>query len=307
MRVRVIVGTALCGACGFFACTSTDGATTATPTPDSGVAGSSDAEHEAGATDAPSDTASEAEAAATGDIGGIFAISDAVVVDGGPRGSYRAGGFFVHRTGVDTTTTSKTVGPCLVEKIGSGTSADETDLSAGVVHITGGKKTVDVAPSANKSYSVVTGSESLWTGGEMITVTAGGEDVPAFTTSLVAPSTLTMTAPALPSSNGALDVTRSATFAATWTGTSSGLVVLYFDAATSSNAFAATCTFAASAGKGDVPAAAFADFPAVAGTYNFYVKHSSTAAPAGWSIRFTASSAIVGGAGESAVGSASFK
>jgi hypothetical protein len=297
MRAPLVLLTLLIAPSGFFACTSSDGGTAATA--DGGT--DSAPELEGGSTDAATDTA------APGDIGGVFAISDSITVDGGARARHSAGAFFTHTTGVDTTTTAKTVGPCLVEKIGDGDTPDETDLSAGTLHITGGTKSVDLVPTAKKTYDAVTGSVALWNGGETLTVTAEGKDVPPFTASLVAPSKLTMTAPALPSSAANLSVTRSAPFSATWTGASSGLVVLYFDAATSSNAFSATCTFKASDGKGEVPAAAFADFPAIDGTFNFYVKEAAVASPAGWQIRFTVSSAIVDPAGASAVGSTTFK
>lgn len=285
----------------FWACSSTDSEPRAAA--DSGADAA--LELDGGSTDAPTDRTTED--AAPGDLGGVFAISDSVTVDGGPRALHRAGAFFTHLTGVDTTTTSRMVGPCLVEKIGSGSTPAETDLSGGTIHITGGTKAVDLVPDAKKRYAPVTGAVSLWVGGETLTVAGEGKDVPAFTTSLVAPSKLTMTTPALPSPAANLSVTRSAPFSATWTGASSGQVVLYFDAATATNAFSATCTFKASDGKAEVPAAAFSDFPAIDGTFNFYVKEAAVAAPPGWTIRFTVSSAIVGPAGDSATGFATFK
>ncbi len=301
MRASLVVTTVLLfGACGFAACSSTDAQTSGTA--DGGTDGGPELE---GGADAAVDA--DEDSGVPGDLGGIFAISDSITVDGGPAGLHRAGAFFTHSTGVDTTTLAKTVGPCLVETIGNGNTPDETDLSAGVIHITGGTKSIDLVPTAKKTYDPVSGSVVLWNGGEMLTVKGEGKDVPAFTTSLVAPSKLTMTAPALPSSSANLSVTRSAPFSATWSGTSSGLVVLYFDVATGSNAFSATCTFKASDGKAEVPAAAFADFPAIDGTFNFYVKEAAVASPPGWTIRFTVSSAIVGPAGASAIGQATFK
>jgi hypothetical protein len=88
---------------------------------------------------------------------------------------------------------------------------------------------------------------------------------------------------------------------------SSGNVVLYFDIATASKVFAATCTFKAGAGSATIPAAAFADFPPGTGFFNFYVSESSLASVPEWAIRFTASSAIIDPAGQSAIGSATFK
>ena len=275
--------------------------TAATPPVDA----SSDAAVDAAADAAPSDAADAG--ADTGNIGRVFAISDTVTVDGGTKGSYRAGAYFVETKGTETGTTTKTVGPCVVETLTGASTLVETDRSAGTVRITGGMQPVDLAPSGT-TYNAATGKTALWSGGETLVVTADGKDVPAFSTSLIAPSKLTLTAPALPSTpNGSLAVTRSADLAATWAGTSSGQVVLYFDAAESTKAYSTTCTFSAKDGKATVPAGAFADYPKGAGTFNFYVKEVATTSAIGWSIKFTASSAIVSGAGASATGSVDFK
>ena len=136
-------------------------------------------------------------------------------------------------------------------------------------------------------------------------VSADGKDVPAFTTSLTAPSKITLAAPVVTA--GALTVKRSDGVSATFSGASSGLVVLYFSATSSTMAFAATCTFDAKAGSGSVPAAAFADFPAGPGTFDFYVKQSSVVMPAGWEVHFTASKAVVDPAGIALAGDATFE
>ncbi len=255
-----------------------------------------------GGTDAPADSA----VAGSGDrIGAMFAISDTTAADGGARHAYRAGAAFTHVTRADTTTQAKTVGPCLVESIGDGTAEQAENLSAGIVHIEGGSKNIDLAPMSDNSYAPMAAASLLFAGGERLTARADGKDVPAFTTTLTAPSKITLTAPVVTS--GALTVTRSAGVSATFSGASSGTVVLYFSAATATSASTATCTFAASAGSGAVPAAAFAGFPAGEGTFDFYVKESSVAAAAGWEVRFTASKAVVDSAGEALAGQATFQ
>ena len=246
-------------------------------------------------------------APSSGKVGGVFAISDSVLVDGGVRGSHRAGAFFVQRSGEDTTTIARTVGPCLVEKLGGGKAPEERDVSAGAMRVTGGTKTIDLVPSAKGTYAAISRNDSLWVGGETLTVTADGKDVPAFTLRLVAPSKVTLTAPALPTAKSSLEVTRRMPFLATWRPAASGEVVLYFDMATGANAFSATCNFRASAGAGEVPAAAFSDFPAGDGTFNFYAKEASAVAPVDWSVRFTASSAMVGADDRRAEGTATFR
>jgi len=269
----------------------------------SGTDAGSDAEP---AADASADVVADGgEAGAADRIGAVFAISDTTAVDGGTKSAYRAGASFRHITTPDGTTQSKMVGPCLVETIGDGAAAKEEDLSAGVVHIQGGSKVVDLSPKSDNSYAPASAAGSLWNGGETLTARAEGKDVPAFTTSLTAPSKITLAAPAAP--GGAMTVTRNAGVSATFAGASSGQVVLYFSLATAQKAFALTCTFEASAGSGQIPAAAFADFPTGDGTFNFYVKDSSITTPPGWEVHFTASRAIVDPAGVALEGQATFQ
>lgn len=264
--------------------------------------GTSDAADEASATDA-------ADAAPADHIGAIFAISDTTAVDGGAKSSHRAGASFTHVTVPDGATQTKTVGPCVLEIIGEGTAAQETDVSAGTVHLTGGAAAIDLAPMSDNTYAPSTGATALYAGGETLVVTADGKDVPAFTTSLTAPSKVTLAAPVVAS--GALTVKRSsgvtATFSSAATGAAAGSVVLYFSATSTTMAFALTCTFDASAGTGTIPAAAFADFPAGPGTFDFYVKQASRVVVAPWDIHFTASKAVVDPAGIALAGDATFE
>ena len=259
-----------------------------------------------GSADASSDAATDA-ATDPANVGRVFAISDTVLFDGGTQSSYRAGASFVHTSGTDTNSNTKTVGPCVLETLSGNSTVKETAFSAGAVHLTGGSQKVDLVPSGT-TYDLASGKTFLWHGGETITVTGDGKDVPAFTTTLTAPSKLTLTAPALPpTQNDLLIVTKSVDFSATWTGASSGQMVLYFDAADGSMAYTSTCTFNASDGKATVPAAALAPFPKGSGTFNFYVKEVANAIAGTWSIKFTASSAVVGTKGAVATGSTDYK
>lgn len=242
------------------------------------------------------------EAPPTGNRGAVFLTSDPT----SPQAFHSAGAYFVARATADQSVTRKTVGPCTVEIFGDGASPKETERSAGTLTFTGLAKAVTLPPAVDKTYDGVNGSGPLWTGGETITVTAAGADVPSFTTTLTAPSKLTLTAPALQAGTP-LKVTRSAGLDAAWTGASSGDVVLYVDAASGSSAFSTTCAFPASAGKGTIPAAALADFPAGAGTFNLYVKTVSVLTPPDGYVRVTASSLLVEGTGRGTAGDAAFE
>ncbi len=251
-----------------------------------------------------SDTSAPDAAPAAQNLGFVFAISDSTATDGGTAGSYTTGAHFDRDTKPDPTVTSLTVGPCLVETFGSGTPPTDVPASAGIFHVSGGTKTVDVTPKSDGTYDPVSGATSLWSGGETLVVTGDGKDVPAFMTSLVAPAKLTLTAPAVAPSG--LTVTRSMPFTATWSAATSNDVVLYFDTTSGSSAYSVTCTFKASDGMAQVPAAAFAGFPAGAGTFNFYAKASSTVTPAAWTVRFTATSSLVVPSGDQATGQVTF-
>jgi hypothetical protein len=95
----------------------------------------------------------------------------------------------------------------------------------------------------------------LFAGGDTITFAAAGADVPAFADSLVAPTPITVTSPALPLS---IDTSKDLVFH--WTGTSVGMVAFNVRTATTSSATTVsstfvTCQFEPSALTGAMPAA----------------------------------------------------
>jgi hypothetical protein len=285
-----------------FAAACTDSATSS----GSALDGGSDATAPLGDAGPTGDGAGlEGDAGVTDNVGAVFAISDTTTLgDGGTKSSHRAGANFRHISRADSTTITKTVGPCLVEIIGGGDEEQAEAKSAGAVQIEGGSKTVDLAPKADGTYAVSTGATALWGGGETLTVRAEGKDVPAFNTTLTAPARVTLTSPVVPGAG--LTIKKSAGLTAKFAGPR-GTVVLYFDAAAGTQAVAVTCTFNASAGTGEIPPAAFADFPSGGGTYDFYVKETATVAPAGWAVRVTASSAMVDSVGAALAGQATFE
>lgn len=233
-------------------------------------------------------------------VGAIFAFSDSWTVDGGVRGVHSAGASFIHTRRPATTTKATTVGPCLVETVSDGSPADEERLSAGALRLAGAAKAIDLSPNSDGTYAPSTGSTPLWTGGETLTVRGDGKgDIPPFTIQLTAPSKITLASPK--PSGGSFAVTRSAGFSATFTGGSSGVVVLSFDAATATSAHIATCTFDVASGSAVVPPAALAGFPAADGTFDFYVKQADKVRSNGWEVRFTASSALVDSTGAQAL------
>jgi hypothetical protein len=263
--------------------------------------GGSDATTETSTSDASVDSG---EAGAGDQSGFVYVISDSTTTDGGTKSDYRAGASFVRTTAPDTSRTTKTVGPCEVETLNASTPS-EVDVSAGTVHIEGGSAKLDLVPTASAAYDELTAASLLFAGGESLSVRADGKDVPAFTTMLVAPSKVTLSAPA--PTMGTLTITKSAGLTASFTGASSGKVVFYLSATTATQAYSARCKFPANATTAQIPAEALSDLPAGDGFYDFYVEERSDVAPPGWNVHFTASKAIVDPAGVALQGPAVFQ
>jgi hypothetical protein len=95
----------------------------------------------------------------------------------------------------------------------------------------------------------------IFAGGSTITFAAAGQDVPAFADSLVAPTPITVTSPALPLS---IDTSKDLVF--DWTGSSAGMIAFNVRTATSNSGTTVSstmvsCQFQASALTGTIPGA----------------------------------------------------
>ena len=137
-------------------------------------------------------------------------------------------------------------------------------MGAGAIAITGAR-----LPADHTYYAITQGSAhpgithdaiTVWDGGEEIHVTAAGEadGIPAFETTLNAPSFVTMTTPIFAQKDMALDTSKD--FEATWTheGAGSGNVILRFaqsaTVALKEVGQAVECAYPASSDRGTIPA-----------------------------------------------------
>jgi len=125
---------------------------------------------------------------------------------------------------------------------------------AGVVTITGDQLTVTLSPNAQGVYPNDT--RVIFTVGGTVEVSAAGGDVPAFSSTQVAPPPATLTSTASP----AIDRTQPHTV--TWSTTSTG-TVLYsvFQPDDGGIVHYAQCLFDAGAGTGTLPPALLAELP----------------------------------------------
>ncbi|HZS41750.1 MAG TPA: hypothetical protein VFF06_33205 [Polyangia bacterium] len=120
-------------------------------------------------------------------------VTGAIVVDSATffyNGATRAGSsvqaFFHGPT--QSGCSQSTVGSCVVTRCDStdaGAPPSTARPSAGVVTIAGGSQQVVLTPQADGTYApFLDASHGLWTGGEALSVTAAGGDVPGFTDTL---------------------------------------------------------------------------------------------------------------------------
>lgn len=135
--------------------------------------------------------------------------------------------------------------------------------SAGTITITGATRPITLTPMTDKIYETYV-TQALFGGGENLRASATGDDIVAFAGMVTAPARITITAPAAPGS-GSLTIDRAQPFHATWTGASTGNVVLRFSGPTGATL---ACSYAASAGAAEVPAAALAMVPAGLGRFD---------------------------------------
>lgn len=158
--------------------------------------------------------------------------------------------------------TTKTSGGCTLSICQVPEPAKPPYASAGTLTLTGGARTLTLTPNADKSYTtLVDNTQTLWNGGEPLTLTASGADVPAFTTQLTAPTPVVITSPLPPGAGGPISISRASDLQMTWTG-GNGKVRGGISVSYASSTASLICVAAASAGSYTLPAAMIAQLPA---------------------------------------------
>jgi hypothetical protein len=134
-------------------------------------------------------------------------------------------------------------------------AATPTNRDAGVITITGGTSPVMLTPDGTSTYSQFFMTQSIWTAGQPVTFAAAGTaTIPTFSSTVTQPAPLTLQSPLLPMDGSAM-ITRASGITFTWTGTSTGtLVVSLTGPQSATKTQSLTYTFPASAGTGTIPA-----------------------------------------------------
>jgi hypothetical protein len=166
-----------------------------------------------------------------------------------------------------TKATLATIGACRVESTDRPVPITfSTSHSAGVITITGGAQTVTFTPDASGAYPVYSNqSAGLWSGGETITVTATGAEVPAFSASATAPAPVQITQPAKVPAGTVVMFDRTQDFPVSWVPGSGGelhAMVVVNSQTAGEYQRQIDCAFQATAGSGVIPVAALTMLPA---------------------------------------------
>lgn len=174
--------------------------------------------------------------------------------------------------------TSGTYGPCTTLScvpIDGGLIPDViVSHGAGTVTITGtaqdGGTVVFPWNNATNSYSypfITYRDTHLFNSGDVLTMSAAGGEVPAFSGNVVAPGTLTLTSPdsqtCLPGFPASCTLDRSSPLTVTWSGGVSGTAIVMLEVNTDRyTPNQVSCTVPAATGSLTIPAAALATLPA---------------------------------------------
>ena len=199
--------------------------------------------------------------------------------------------------------TETAVEGCVVFECGS-TALPFDEVSAGVVDVVGALRPLSLAFDGGYAGVDINDGSALFDGGETLTATGAGAEVPAFSLQVTAPVVVVIGTPVWPAPQDVLSVTRASGLHLQWSGSSAGEVVVVFNTADQSTEV--SCAFAAADGAADVPSAALLALPAGDGFVDIEQRDSATVRAETWELRLQASTHAAGGAQGPAIASAVF-
>lgn len=164
--------------------------------------------------------------------------------------------------------------------------------NAGPISITGGSRDIEIPVLPDGSYdsfATYSDTEILFTGGEPLTFSAPGGEVPAFVQVLEAPSEIVLTSPPLPSHPV---IPLDADLSLSWEGMSTGVVVVLVQSPefipSRLTSTTVSCEFPVSDGAGVIPAVALQTLPPTdQGLLQVATRTSSVVATGSWSTTFS--------------------
>jgi len=217
-----------------------------------------------------------------GMLGGVLARSRSAgaVANGEVRAAFGSGS-------EESCSAVADIAPCVVIRCGA---PQATHPSAGTIMVAGAAAPVALVPDAGGNYPPYTSETgALFAPGARLSVSAAGDDVPAFSISTIAPSVVTVTQPALGAS---LVVDRTVDLSFGWTGAMSGNVRIELSVGGAAAREALVCVATATEGHVGMPPSGLAMLPAGSGRYEVRVETDDTIGAGTWTVTFTA--ALVG-------------
>ena len=178
--------------------------------------------------------------------------------------------------------TRATIGPCEIVTYADVAAAIGTSSAGDIsIAISGRSSPIPLArPQDGGIPSYFTYNEHIFNGGETVTVTATGADVPAFATTLTAPTRPTLTAVGI-AANGVID--RSQAITVRWTGGSPQLSVS-LSGTTDAGLRVVECRFDAAAGSGTILPTVLQQLPSgLAGSFGIAAITSKPLNAGSWS------------------------
>lgn len=152
---------------------------------------------------------------------------------------------------------------CTTEPADGGTPAYES-ASAGAISLAGANKPLTLVPTGSGSYEVLSGQEKLWSGGATLSISAAGDEVPAFDANLYGAVPALLTLPVLPPAGTPVTLSTKTPLSIAWTGAGGGKMMAMLTRSVTSGTtrtVMVSCTFEASTGSGTVPASAMGAIP----------------------------------------------
>jgi hypothetical protein len=212
---------------------------------------------------------------------------------------YASGTFYrippVMAGGMNPCTTS-TFGACEVQTCRTVTTTSDGGVSitytdSGLMTISGvqvNDGTMTLTPG-QYGYITVSGGVALFNGGDTVRFVAPGNPngAPSFDVSLVAPTSVQVTAPSFV--QGSVTASSTQDLAVAWTGSATSGVTAQLSAGTTGMSAIAHCSFSGSAGHGVVPAGALSAVRAVGGNASIIIsaENKTTKEPNGWKLSFS--------------------
>jgi hypothetical protein len=155
-----------------------------------------------------------------------------------------------------------------------------TPESAGNLVITGGKKPISLTPPYAPFSDLM---NTLWLGGETLTISAQGDVVPSFSGTLVAPTSFALTTPDVSAATTPIPLSKDLLL--TWTGGGSAEVTVNFVAIEPS----LLCSFPAGPGQAVIPHEVFGNYsPNTTAELSVGVSATASIAVSDWSILVSA-------------------